>query len=181
MSTAHPYKFDAEKALEIILYISKHSPIPDIFHVCKVLYYADRHHLEEYGRLVCGDDYFALPNGPVPSGTYDLIRDVQYPQRESPYADKARQTFSLNGWRVLPSRDANLEFMSESDRLCLDRAINEVGHLTFGALKILSHDAAYHSANINGEIPIDAIAATLRDSEELIEELYGYEREHELV
>jgi uncharacterized phage-associated protein len=171
MNTARPFKFDAEKALEIILYISKRAPIPDIFHVCKILYFADRHHLEEYGRLVCGDDYFALPNGPVPSGTYDLIRDVQYPQRESPHAEKARETFSLNGWHIKPSREADLSFMSQSDIECLNKAIKEVGRLPFGRLKELSHDAAYHSANINGEIPIEAIASTLRDSEELIEEL----------
>lgn len=171
MSTTRPFRFDAEKALEVFLYISKRAPIPDIYHVLKVLYFADREHLERYGRLICGDEYYALKDGPVPSGTYDLVRSVQDPYRETPYAEIARAAFSLDGYWVKPSRDPDLSFLSKSDRACIDAAIKNIGRLPFGRLKDISHDAAYHSANLNGQIPIEAIAATLPDSEELLEEL----------
>jgi uncharacterized phage-associated protein len=171
LSTTRPFKFDAKKALEVILYIANRAPIPDIYHICKVLYFADRQHLEDFGRLVCGDEYFALPYGPVPEGTYNLLKDAKYRHRESLYAEQARSAIAVNGNWVKPSRDANMELLSQSDIMCLNKAIEENGSLPFGVLKDKSHDAAYHSANINGEIPVEAIAATLRDSEELIEEL----------
>jgi hypothetical protein len=39
-------RFDAEKALEAILYVASKAPIPDIYHVGKILWFADRVHLE---------------------------------------------------------------------------------------------------------------------------------------
>ncbi len=173
MSTTRPFRFDADKALEVFLYISRRAPVPDIYHVLKALYFADRHHLRDFGRLICGDEYYALKDGPVPSGTYDLVRDVQNRARMTPNAAKARAAFALDGYWVKPLRQPDLTFMSKSDIECLNRAIDEIGRLPFGRLKEISHDTAYFSANINGEIPLEAIAATLPDSEELIEELHG--------
>jgi uncharacterized phage-associated protein len=173
MGTTRPFKFDPDKALEVFLYISRRAPVPDIYHVLKVLYFADRHHLGDYGRLICGDEYFALKDGPVPSGTYDLVRDVQDRTRRTPNAEKARSAFGLDGYWVKPLREPDVSFMSKSDLECINRAINEIGRLPFGRLKDLSHDAAYHSANLNGEISVETIAATLPDSEELIEELHS--------
>lgn len=174
MNARKPFRFDPEKALEVFLYIARHTPIPDIYHVLKVLYFADRQHLANYGRLICGDEYYALKDGPVPSGTYDLVRDVQNPTRQSPNANKARAAFSLDGYQVKPLRDCDATFLSRSDIKCLDDAINEIGHLPFGSVKALSHDAAYHSANLNGEISVEDIASTLPDSKALIEQLHSY-------
>jgi len=53
-------RFDSEKALEAILYVASKAPIPDIYHVGKILYYADRFHLEAFGRLITGDQYNAM-------------------------------------------------------------------------------------------------------------------------
>jgi hypothetical protein len=165
------FKFDAEKALEIILYIASRAPVPDIYHVCKILYYGDRHHLEDSGRLICGDSYCAMRDGPVPSGTYDLIKDVRDPWRKSTLADTARQAFEINGITVNPLRQPDLSFLSESDRESLDYSINAVGNLSYSALRRKSHDDAYKSADFNGEISLDAIAATLPSGQKLIKEL----------
>ncbi|MCW7083120.1 Panacea domain-containing protein [Escherichia coli] len=67
-------RFDSEKALEAILYVASKAPIPDIYHVGKILYYADRFHLESFGRLITGDHYNAMKDGPVASNTYDIIK-----------------------------------------------------------------------------------------------------------
>jgi uncharacterized phage-associated protein len=171
MNTTRRFRFDAEKALEIILYISSRAPIPDIYHVGKIVYYADRHHLEDFGRLTCGDEYCAMRDGPVPSGTYDLIKDVRDLSRTSMYADQARQTFAVEGVNLVPFRKPNEKFLSESDKECLDMAIKEVGNLSYSALKRKSHDKAYESADLNGEITLEAIAATLPSGQNLIEQL----------
>ena len=39
----------------------------------KLIWLADRLHLRKYGRSITGDEYFALPNGPVPSATRDVL------------------------------------------------------------------------------------------------------------
>lgn len=39
----------------------------------KLLYLADRDHLRKHGRTVLGDEYFAMPYGPVASHSKDLI------------------------------------------------------------------------------------------------------------
>lgn len=174
MKAPRPFRFDAEKALEVIVYISKHIHINDIYHVLKALYFADKEHLEHFGRLICGDDYIAMPNGPVPSGTYNLVKEVKGSSWKSMYTEKARQAFTVDGYYIKPLRDADLSYLSKSDISCLDDAIRKYGRLPFGVLKMKSHDAAYFSADLNGEIGIKAIAESLPDSEELLEELQEY-------
>ena len=70
----HPFEFNAEKAIEVILYIAEHIKEPTFHTVSKVLYFADKEHLEKYGRFICGDSYIAMRRGPVPSGVYDLLK-----------------------------------------------------------------------------------------------------------
>jgi uncharacterized phage-associated protein len=40
----------------------------------KVMFFADRSHLRQYGRPVTGDLYIAMANGPVPSRIYDMVK-----------------------------------------------------------------------------------------------------------
>jgi uncharacterized phage-associated protein len=40
------------------------------------MYFADRKHLEKYGRFICGDSYVAMKHGPVPSEIYDILKAV---------------------------------------------------------------------------------------------------------
>ena len=172
MSDIRPFKFDAEKALQVILYLANKAAIPDIIHVCKCLYFADKKHLERVGRFICGDNYIAMANGPVPSRTYDLIRDVQDPNRQSLYADAARTTFRLKGWLIVPLAQLDLGVFSKSEMDSLDWAIENYSGLTTRQLVDISHEErAYKEADPNGEISIEAIARSLPDAELLLEHL----------
>ncbi|WP_409530306.1 Panacea domain-containing protein [Shinella sp.] len=51
------------------------------FHALKTLYYADRAHLQRYGRPITGDRYIAMENGPVPSYAYNAVKQ-QLPEAE---------------------------------------------------------------------------------------------------
>jgi len=164
------YTLDVEKAVEVILYLAKRAPLPDVYHLCKILYFADKKHLERYGRFICDESYVAMKNGPVPSGVYDLLKYVRGDGRVL-QSEHARNSFGIEERRVFPFRDANLAMLSESDRECLDEAIAENGNLPFSGLKKKSHDAAFDSADENDFISIEAIAATLKDSDLIIEHL----------
>ncbi len=169
----NPFRFDSQKALEVILYIAEKARIPDVYHIGKVLYFADLSHLENYGRFICGDYYVAMKDGPVPSRVYDIIKDVR-DDRKDMILLAAKESFSVNGYRVVPHRSAEKDFFSKSDLKCLDEAIHRYSSLPFGKLKDISHDAAYETADMNGEISVFEIAKNLKGSDDLIQLLGEY-------
>lgn len=164
------YTWDVEKTIEVLLYIAERCP--DQYTALKVLYFADRIHLERYGRLICGDSYVAMRYGPVPSGAYDLVKLAggrRYLLLEKLSVEEA---FSLQGNSIVPHRPPNLEYLSESDIECLDEAIERFGSLSFSALKKASHaDPAYQGADRNDFISLETIVKTLPDGELLLEYL----------
>lgn len=173
-------RFDSEKALEAILYVASKAPIPDLYHVGKLMYFADRKHLENYGRLITGDSYKAMKNGPVASGAYDLLKlargdaGQRCPAGCSPDAVKQSLTVSCGGdHTVNAKREFNPDLLSKSDILCLDEAIAEYGRLTFGQLNDLSHDEVWRSASRNDEIPLEVMAAHSKNGQDLLEYLRG--------
>lgn len=166
MSLPHPFNFDRDKAIEVILYIANRAPISDLFHTCKILYYADRMHLEEYGRFICGDHYIAMKHGPVPSHIYDILKDARI-------NDSLPITVGVRS--VSPHRVADIESLSESDIECLNNAIKQYGAIKFEELSVMSHDSAWKAADQNDMIPIESIAATLRDGDAIIQHLRSQE------
>ena len=67
--------FDQRKALHAMLFVVTHLPKPaNVYNVLKCLYYADRKHLQEYGRQIYGETFYALEHGPVPSAAYEIIK-----------------------------------------------------------------------------------------------------------
>jgi uncharacterized phage-associated protein len=163
-------KFNAEKAIEVILYIAKRAPIPDIYHVLKIMYFSDKEHLQKYGRLICDDSYVAMLHGPVPSGAYDIVKSVRgdgYSKVES----TAKESFKIVDDKILPLRDENAALLSESEEECLNKAVKKYGELSFKRLKKQSHDKAFTSVDENDRISIESIAETLKDGRLIIEHL----------
>ena len=163
-------QFDDKKALEVLLYIAENTT--DLYHALKVLYFADKEHLGKYGRLICGDSYYAMRLGPVPSGVYDLFKCVRgdgYCSIES----LAKEAFSvLQEYEIVPHRAANREFLSDSDIECLNNSIKQYGTLSFQKLLHLSHeDEAFKKASRDDCIALETIISTLPDGELLLEYL----------
>lgn len=52
---AHARTFDRDKALEAIIYVAKNLASPSLHSISKILYLADKRHLQHFGRLICGD------------------------------------------------------------------------------------------------------------------------------
>ena len=167
MNRLHPFTFDEEKSVEVILYIARRAQISDLIHICKILYFADKEHLKHYGRFICGDYYVAMKNGPVPSGTYDIMKAVKAGRPGSYSA----AFMVYEDFRVRPFRDANIDLMSESDVEALDQAIKAYGSMSIGNLIDAGHDAAWHDANENSMMSIESIAKTLENANEIIDYL----------
>ncbi|MEO6666974.1 MAG: Panacea domain-containing protein, partial [Nitrospiria bacterium] len=71
------FRFDPEKALQAILFVARMLPGATFHQISKIIYFADKAHLQKYGRLICGDTYVAMKHGPVPSGIYDILKSVR--------------------------------------------------------------------------------------------------------
>ena len=141
-----------------------------MYNVLKVIYFANKHHLSEYGRFIYDDSYVAMSHGAVPSMAYDMIKFVKGDSEI--YCDDwnvLRESFIVeDDINLTPVRNANLEYLSKTDRQSLDKSIIDYGALSFSALKRISHkDTAYKKADINDSIPLEAIIESLPNSDEL--------------
>jgi uncharacterized phage-associated protein len=77
------FDFDARKAARAIAYLVSKMPGQkvDKVKVMKLLYLADRDHFLREGRPITGDDQYAMPFGPVPTLSLNLL-DGQFEQNE---------------------------------------------------------------------------------------------------
>ena len=161
--------FDADKALEVLAYTAGRAGT-DLYVTLKLLYLADKLHLERYGRFICGDWYSAMEYGPVPSHSYDIMKHARG-DRPTSLAAHARDVLKIdptsNAITVL--REPNLDELSASDLECLDEPIGKYSRLGFGEIKKLTHDEAYHATSRNREIALEAIASTTGRAAELIQ------------
>ncbi len=164
-------RFDQRKATEALLHVV--SSVHDKYKALKVLYFADLDHLSRYGRLICGDHYIAMKDGPVPSHSYDLIKVAAGEGKTSDRAALlAARAFRVEGNAVTGLRPANRDLLSQSDLECLDGAIETYGKQGFKALRDLSHrNPAYRQTAPNRPIPLEAIVETLPNGDALMEHL----------
>jgi uncharacterized phage-associated protein len=161
------FKYDEPKAIETILYLANRISNPQKYGICKMLYLADKTCLEKYGRFIFGESYSAMNEGATPSKSYDLLKRV---------AEEYGNELRVEGNAIIPLRDADTDYLSESDIECLNQTI---GKYDKARLKMRrdAHDAAWEKAwNSRGEkrsvdIPIQSIAETLPDSEDLVDYL----------
>ncbi|MHC8509664.1 MAG: Panacea domain-containing protein [Rhodospirillales bacterium] len=139
------FKFNPLKALEAVLWLANQKPGITLHTVSKVLFFADRRHLNAYGRPVLGDKYAAMDYGPVPSATYEILKG-------DPIAVEALGggplPFEVRGnFHVHAARAAETALLSESDVECLAASLAENGDLSFSQLVEKSHnDPAYRPA-----------------------------------
>lgn len=166
---ADPFPFERSVAIEAILYLANRVHRPTILSISKLLYLADKTHLETWASFISGECYVAMKFGPVPSHSYDLMKNAA---EESLYGFTVTEDYNL---RV--QRDANLERLSGAARKSLDNTLGNYGSLPLWDLLDKSHDVAWRAAwdergtRQSVRIPVEAIVATLEDSDALLEHL----------
>jgi len=158
-------RFKPEKALEVLLYVVR--KCPDMYTALKILYFADKEHLSRYGRIISSDRYVAMSHGPVPSGTYDLVKYVRN-NWSFLLTIPLNEAFKVEGFSIIPLRDPNLDMLSSSEIECLDSAIARYAGMSFSQLKRLCHDdPAFKAADENDFIPLEAFVKSVPDGERL--------------
>jgi len=176
MMTVHIRHFDRDKALEVILFIAGNISGATLHSVSKILYLADKLHLQEYGRLICGDRYVAMEYGPVPSAIYDMIKVAASRQSIDVDWDEIIQDAMdvIQGRSLIPKRECNMDLLAESEVECLQQTIAEYGSKSFGELTDITHDSAWEETDENQTMAIDSIVKTLANASEVANYLHAH-------
>ena len=153
------FKLNIEKAKATILYITKQLDNADFLKVFKILYFAEREHLATYGGPIVGDIYIAMRRGPVPSFIYDALKYLRGEGCYNPAYDSFIRALAITDhFHLIANENPDLEELSRSEILCLDKSILENKYIDFEPLSEKSHDLAWNEASCDDEMDYLKIA-----------------------
>jgi hypothetical protein len=115
----------------------------------KCAFYADKYHVNKYGRPIAGDHYVADTYGPLGKAVYGLINGDPFEilalggNGDLPFTVGER-------WQVVATRDANGNRLSESDVEALEWAVVHYADMTFDELVDESHSEPAYLAAFGG-------------------------------
>ena len=124
------------------------------YEIVKSVFVADVAHLNNYGRPISFDNYYAMKDGPVPSATYDLLGDERpenFGPDFGPWPLWSREPSPKDGTRALkyvrPKRSANRRVLSETDISALSEALSLIKAQSFSDTRDMTHEyEAYREA-----------------------------------
>lgn len=162
--------FDLQKSIQAILYVANRLNRKDFHKIFKILYFADRNHLSNYGRTITGDSYVAMDDGPVPSKIYDIFKIVR---GDGLYSSEKKAEFEpyfkVRNWMLLvPQKDADMDVLSESDIEELDNSLSLYGALSWDEVREKSHDYAWCNTLKGHAIDLQSIMRENGEDEEYI-------------
>lgn len=173
-------QFDKEKSLNALLYVANRVQRKDFHKIFKIIYFADRQHLADWGRPITGDTYIAMEAGPVPSRLYDMLKIVRG-DSYLPDIEGLGKYFQVENWMyVNPLQDANLNRLSPNEQEVLDACIDKYSSLSYDEIKEKSHDIAWRSTARDFAIQWDNIAREVGLDEVEVACLQDYSMMHPL-
>lgn len=116
-----------QKAIEAVIWIIKNGE-SNMYNIWKILFDAEKYHLNTYGRPITGDKYMAMEFGTVPSWLYDAVK-----------LKKQGLGFYKDGNSLIAERDPVLDYLSASDILALKHGLNEYAGLSFSEVMKKNH------------------------------------------
>lgn len=144
--------------MNALLYVANRVQRKDFHKIFKIIYFADRQHLADWGRPITGDTYIAMEAGPVPSRLYDMLKIVRG-DSYMPDSEGLGRYFQIDNWMyVNPLVDSDLNKLSDNEQEALLEAINKYAMLSYDEIKEKSHDVAWRSTARDFNISWDDIA-----------------------
>lgn len=128
----------------------------DKLKLVKLIYLADRYHIRKYGRLVTGDDYYAMQNGPVGSVTKDIAGFSEWlAPAEREYAQKYLAPLGGDAHTIISLHDVDTDELSDTDVEALEFAYKTFGSRNAEDLVELTHEYPEWSKR-KGELDLGA-------------------------
>lgn len=146
------FAFNEAKALEVLAFIAREQEGLTPFYISKILFFAEKWHLNHYGRPIIADTYIAMPMGPVPSAVKNYI-DQNWEWMPEP--EGFNQAIAIDRTRSYPrlmrgSSTDDLNMLSHSDVECLREAILFCRDKTPDELSKITHfEKAWREAEAN--------------------------------
>jgi len=121
------FTINTQKAVEALLWIVQRGE-SNVYNAMKILFAADKYHLNRYARPVTGDKYVAMRFGTVPSWIYGATK-------------RKGLGFARNGVTLTsdPGRVVNRDLFSISDIEALEHGFNEYAGKSFKAVVLKNH------------------------------------------
>lgn len=172
------------KIKAVILYIMQSFPHgADYIKLFKILYFAQQDHLVKYGKVIVEDSFRALKHGPVPTYTYKALQIAEGKPLDGDF-EAFLSDIEVRDKKVFTSATPDMDYISGSNKRCLDAAILRYKDKDPYDLSDLSHDSAWEEAmkRIQDDpqknfITIIDIARAGKASEEMVD----YIREKQIV
>lgn len=144
------------KAIEAIVWLSNKNPGIDIYHIVKIMFFADKMHLNRYGRPLIGDTYIKMQYGPVPSAIKDLIKQDMWlsPKQLDKISNAVTIEKNNSYFKTTANRDADISYFSKSDLKCLSESFERYKDSSFDELYTLTHKEKFY-VETNDNSPID--------------------------
>lgn len=73
----YTYPYDAEKAKESIVYLTRSLGFMSKYKLAHLMYLAEKIHLQNFGRAICWDRYTAISEGNICSGVFYLAKEAE--------------------------------------------------------------------------------------------------------
>lgn len=147
------FTVNGKKAIEATLYVltKRKKNGENVYNVLKALFEADKHHLNLHGRPVTGDTYIKMEYGTVPSAIKNII-DKDFITLAGLNIDEPPFKKGENHL-VVPEREPDLDYLSESDIESLDVGIKKYLHLSFAQVRELNHqEKSWVESEMNSSI-----------------------------
>lgn len=152
------FQFDLSKLANVIAFFAQDIPDLDKLRIAKLLYYADKLHLQRYARPIIGDVYYRLRVGPVPSKALDFVECAlgeDHPEK-TPGAREIWIFVDVKRDGEYPhfvaKREPDWDSFSASELEVLEEVKERYGFLDVGKLLDEIHDEAASTQVKSGEI-----------------------------
>jgi len=164
ISMAIRFNMNVQKAVECVLWIIQNGE-SNMYNIWKILFAAEKYHLNKYGRPITGDTYVAMEFGTVPSWLYDAAK-----------MKRGGIGFYKDGNSLLPERAPIMDYFSNSDIEALASGFKEYAGLDFAMVKSKNHDEPAWKKNYKPGYAIAMPFEDIIEEEWLREELaeFGY-------
>jgi len=121
------FKLNKRKAVESVLWFIKEKKVSDMYSIFKMLFAAEKYHLNKYGRPITGETYLAMQHGTVPKWLY---KDA---------CEMLGVGFARAGTTLIAERDCIKDFFSETDIEALKHGHGEYKGMDFHAIESKNH------------------------------------------
>lgn len=173
--------FDIKKAVAASAHLIKsRGGKEDMFVLIKILYYADRSALIQWGKSITGDSLASMDKGPVVSTIYDLLKGKG---EEETLIQWSNFISRKSGYDIVLRKPANTAVLSTRELRVLDES-SETIHAIHGSIPKWLHAHCPEWQDPHGSsIPIDPsqILRIAKKSEEQIREIEEVNEEVHLL